>query len=122
MKDSIFWRIIGIGTVLGLLWIGYSLGKNSQIPSPSFSSAVYADDVKPTKSEAEKSTDVKPVSKKPKLVFDFFANPQGLLGFERAKVPGGWLVIASDLNHRDAVEGFTFYPDPEHKWDGGSTE
>ena len=45
MKDSIFWRVIGIGTVLGLLWIGYGLGKNSQIPPPSFSSVAYGEDV-----------------------------------------------------------------------------
>lgn len=33
----------------------------------------------------------------------------------RAKVPGGWLVVVTD----DA-RGLTFYPDPEHHWDGGS--
>ncbi|CAN2049582.1 conserved hypothetical protein [Candidatus Magnetomoraceae bacterium gMMP-13] len=30
----------------------------------------------------------------------------------RAKVPGGWLVYW--------YEGITFYPDPNHKWDGTS--
>ena len=33
----------------------------------------------------------------------------------RAKVSGGWLVLAI---HN--TTGLTFYPDPEHKWDGGS--
>lgn len=30
----------------------------------------------------------------------------------RAKVPGGWLVLAGGA--------LTFYPDPEHRWDGAS--
>jgi hypothetical protein len=34
----------------------------------------------------------------------------------RAKVPGGWLVYLAD---REGV-GLTFYPDPDHKWDGGT--
>jgi len=33
----------------------------------------------------------------------------------RTKVPGGWLVLV--IHNTD---GLTFYPDPEHKWDGGS--
>jgi hypothetical protein len=33
----------------------------------------------------------------------------------RTKVPGGWLVLAIQN-----TTGLTFYPDPEHKWDGGS--
>lgn len=33
----------------------------------------------------------------------------------RAKVSGGWLVL---VMHN--TSGVTFYPDPEHKWDGGS--
>ncbi len=33
----------------------------------------------------------------------------------RTKVPGGWLVL---VMHN--TTGVTFYPDPEHKWDGGS--
>ena len=34
----------------------------------------------------------------------------------RAKVPGGWLLI---LNWGSGT-GLTFYPDPNHKWDGKS--
>ena len=33
----------------------------------------------------------------------------------RAKVSGGWLVLVADN-----ATGLTFYPDPEHNWDGGS--
>lgn len=34
----------------------------------------------------------------------------------RAKVPGGWLLL------RDKYYGvsITFYPDPDHRWDGSS--
>ena len=38
---------------------------------------------------------------------------------ERAKVPGGWLVI---LGGGYGYSGVTFYPDPEHQWDGSSLE
>lgn len=34
----------------------------------------------------------------------------------RAKVPGGWLVL---VIHN--TSGLTFYPDPGHRWDGGSS-
>jgi hypothetical protein len=34
-------------------------------------------------------------------------------GTHRCKVPGGWFVIVYG-------SGVTFYPDPEHKWDGSS--
>ena len=43
----------------------------------------------------------------------FLLNPgQGY----RAKVPGGWLVCIWD----SYGIGLTFYPDPDHKWDGGT--
>lgn len=32
----------------------------------------------------------------------------------RAKVPGGWLVSFGNASGR----GLTFYPDPDHQWDG----
>lgn len=36
----------------------------------------------------------------------------------RAKVPGGWLVfIWSPMN---SDQGITFYPDPNHEWEGSS--
>jgi hypothetical protein len=34
----------------------------------------------------------------------------------RAKVPGGWLLVS----HTSTGVGLTFYPDPQHKWDGKS--
>ncbi|HRF60695.1 MAG TPA: hypothetical protein PLH94_12395 [Fimbriimonadaceae bacterium] len=34
----------------------------------------------------------------------------------RAAVPGGWLIVT------DHFAGMSFYPDPEHVWDGGSLE
>ena len=34
----------------------------------------------------------------------------------RAKVPGGWLVHYVGYE----ASGLTFYPDPQHKWDGTS--
>jgi len=39
---------------------------------------------------------------------------------ERAKVPGGWLVI-SQFNIGGA-HGLVFLPDPNHAWDGGSLQ
>lgn len=37
---------------------------------------------------------------------------------ERAKVPGGWLVISQF--HIGSAHGVVFLPDPNHVWDGGS--
>ena len=37
---------------------------------------------------------------------------------ERAKVPGGWLVIAQFKI--GGSHGLTFLPDPNHQWDGGT--
>ena len=46
---------------------------------------------------------------------------KGLFAFDwkvyRTKVPGGWLVL---VMHNTNRSGLTFYPDPEHKWDGAS--
>lgn len=36
----------------------------------------------------------------------------------RAKVPGGWLVY---IEHDEGGIGLTFYPDTEHRWEGGQT-
>ena len=125
MKDSIFWRIIGVGTVFGLLWIGYELGKSSQISPPSFSSAAYADDVKPEKPDAvpKKLDAMPPELVKSKLVFNDLGyckpTPYGnIMSFARAKVTGGWIILAARLNGADTI---TFYPDPKHEWNGGST-
>lgn len=37
----------------------------------------------------------------------------------RAKVPGGWLVMSIPKNSQLTVST-TFYPDPQHEWDGSS--
>ena len=37
---------------------------------------------------------------------------------ERAKVPGGWLVISQF--YVGGAHGLAFLPDPEHRWTGGS--
>jgi hypothetical protein len=37
---------------------------------------------------------------------------------ERAKVPGGWLVISQFKV--GTAHGLAFVPDPNHTWDGGS--
>ncbi len=37
---------------------------------------------------------------------------------ERAKVPGGWLVISQF--RVGASHGIVFLPDPTHSWNGGS--
>jgi len=36
----------------------------------------------------------------------------------RAKVPGGWLVLTRPGGSYPG--GMTFYPDPDHRWTGGS--
>lgn len=42
-------------------------------------------------------------------------------GTLRAKVPGGWLVWVSEYHGVEGYSsGLTFYPDPEHDWDGTS--
>ncbi len=37
----------------------------------------------------------------------------------RAKVPGGWLVF---ICGNAGMNGATFYPDPDHQWNGGTEE
>jgi len=37
---------------------------------------------------------------------------------ERAKVPGGWLIISQF--YVGGAHGLVFLPDPNHDWDGGS--
>lgn len=39
---------------------------------------------------------------------------------ERAKVPGGWLVRTWFKAVESGGMGLTFYPDPEHTWDGST--
>ena len=36
----------------------------------------------------------------------------------RARVPGGWLIFI----YRGGLGPATFYPDPNHTWDGGTQQ
>ena len=40
----------------------------------------------------------------------------------RTPVPGGWLVLAVTPNAQGATSAITFYPDPSHSWDAGSSQ
>jgi hypothetical protein len=48
--------------------------------------------------------------------------PSNTVALQRAKVPGGWLVAIEQPSARGPAShpSLTFYPDPEHTWDGGS--
>jgi hypothetical protein len=52
----------------------------------------------------------------PKLKFEKLEADGLSARVNRAKVPGGWLLIFAS----NSGGGATFYPDPEYKWDGGS--
>lgn len=52
----------------------------------------------------------------PKLKFEKLDVEALSVRVNRAKVPGGWLLATIS----SSGGGFTFYPDPQHKWDGGS--
>jgi len=43
------------------------------------------------------------------------------LSVQRAKVPGGWLVVVCPLTSFESM-WVTFYPDPDHIWDGSSLQ
>lgn len=38
----------------------------------------------------------------------------------RAKVPDGWLILTTMPTSDGIVQSTTFYPDPQHEWDGGT--
>ena len=57
------------------------------------------------------------------LVFESIRVNKGspALAVERAKVPGGWLVVGYYFKILSfSNPSIAFYPDPEHRWDGGS--
>ena len=39
---------------------------------------------------------------------------------DRAKVPGGWLLLLKGRDPNGGSGGTTFYPDPKHDWNGSS--
>ncbi len=108
MKDRLFWKVIAVGVVLGLFAIAYGLLKNSQSPSPPFASAAYAAETAPKKPEA-----------RPGVMDVHFTtlDYNGSFRVQRVKVTGGWFLY---FMPRDALSwlSVTFYPDPDHKWDG----
>ncbi|MFY9727997.1 MAG: hypothetical protein WB579_00250 [Bryobacteraceae bacterium] len=61
---------------------------------------------------AQPAPSAAPGAKEAKLKFERL--DAGGYAAARAKVPGGWLVTCGT--------GVTFYPDPNHKWDGASLE
>jgi len=50
----------------------------------------------------------------PEIPFKWERLNAGTVATHRAKLPGGWLIQVGDSNSR----GVTFYPDPDHAWDG----
>lgn len=55
---------------------------------------------------------------KPKVIWTDVETNFNTRGLDRAKVPGGWLLIMTDFDSEAMT--MTFYPDPDHKWDGSS--
>ena len=59
-----------------------------------------------------------------KLELGFEGRPAGMFTkasatVYRARVVGGWLVLASGV---EGMSGLTFYPDPNHEWNGGTLD
>lgn len=61
------------------------------------------------------------------LVWELLSETGGSIDTQihRARVPGGWLVLAHAYDKYGHTSGqkslaLTFYPDPSHEWDGGS--
>lgn len=59
------------------------------------------------------------------LVWEILSETGGSIDTQvhRARVPGGWLVIAQSYDKyghgsQQKSLALTFYPDPEHAWDG----
>jgi hypothetical protein len=113
MKDSFFWRLIGVGLLAALFMIGYGLCKISHASSPSFSSAAYAQEVTP-----EIAVTAKPSLSFTSLTFKGFSKS---VTIRRAKVIGGWLIAVNTIGSMPEP-AITFFPDPKHEWDGGSLE
>ena len=85
------------------------------MPSPSFSTtAAYAAEGAPNEAHPQEA-------KRPYLDFDLLNASER---FFRAKVKGGWLVMVQGATGIGQPGGtsITFYPDPNHEWDGGSVK
>ncbi|HSW48627.1 MAG TPA: hypothetical protein VLH09_00560 [Bryobacteraceae bacterium] len=84
------------------------LGQPYQCPVPVLSEAI--ERVQPGGKVVEAASTPVP---RPVLIWQEVMSNQGRV--YRAKVPGGWLIWG-----RSEEVSPTFYPDPQHLWDGGS--
>jgi hypothetical protein len=108
MRDCFFRKVIALGVVFGLFAVASGLFKNGQMRS--ISSSAYAAEA------ISKESDVRLTFENvPCLHAD---------GIRRAKVAGGWLVMLRENSSRpgNTSASITFYPDPQHLWDGGSVK
>lgn len=58
-----------------------------------------------------------PANPDPQLTFRWDKLNAVGVATSRAKVPGGWLILVGDSSSRSV----TFYPDPDHEWDGSTS-
>jgi hypothetical protein len=93
------------------------LGELYSVRRDIFLAATKADEAEPAPAAAPAAgqaevAPAKPAGKEAGLKFEQL--DAGAYSAARAKVPGGWLVTCG--------AGVTFYPDPQHEWDGLSLE
>lgn len=94
-------------------------GGDRFIPYPSASNRATPSTQPQTSYQATPPT-TQPAPAKPFLHFESITNSEAFR-LQRARVNGGWLVVLSNLGNGAGV-AVTFYPDPNHKWNGGSME
>jgi hypothetical protein len=104
MKKRLSWKAVFAGVAVVLFFTAYASYSRNGALSPSLESPVYAAPVETG-------------------CLDFKALPTSGPVVERAKVPGGGLLISdcngeSSSSHRGVT--IAFYPDPHHEWNGGS--
>jgi hypothetical protein len=68
---------------------------------------------------AEKTAPGVAGTKTSRLDFQMLSGGPSLAVISRAKVPGGWLITMAGMRDNPGL-AITFYPDPDHKWNGGS--
>jgi len=95
MISSRAWFALAVAAVLGLLYVGYGL-QGSSLGGVAFGQEAAA---------------------RKGLNWSMLVPGSTISRYERAKIPGGWLVTVLS---RELPSGITFVPDPEHKWDGNS--
>lgn len=115
MKDRFFWRIIAVGVVLGLFAVAYGLCRNSHLPS--ISSSAHAAEATPETTGMSKEY-LAQFPEKDRLSWEHLSKWNSADHILRAKVEGGWLVKLENMV--GTAIGITFYPDPQHSWNGAS--